>query len=169
MWATKMATSGNPTFCRLMGGEKEANPFWELVLWIMQNPRHTLPAIGLGIGEKIPMAESDVAKLRNMCEQLKEDFRQLLGDDGVFLYPTYPVPAPYHNQPLSMILNFSYTGVFNILGLPTTSVPMGLSKEGVPIGFQVAGNFYNDHLTIAVAEELERAFGGWVPPFTVSN
>jgi len=23
---------------------------------------------------------------------------------------------------------------------------------------------YNDHLCFAVAKELERAFGGWVPP-----
>ena len=160
-----MATSGNPKFCNLMGGDKAANPFLELALWIMQKPRHTFPAICLGIGEKFPMAESNVNKLKSMCDQLKEDFRQLLGDDGVFLYPTYPVPAPYHNQPLSMVLNFSYTAVFNILGLPSTSVPMGLSKGGVPIGFQVVGNFYNDHLTIAVAEELERAFGGWVAPF----
>jgi len=27
----------------------------------------------------------------------------------------------------------------------------------------VAG-LYQDHLTLAIAEELERGFGGWVPP-----
>ena len=162
-----MATGDTVPFCTLMGNGKPINPFWELALWIARQPRHTLPAIGLGIGEKIPIAQSDIVKLRSMCDQLKEDFQQLLGEDGVFLYPTYPIPAPYHNQPLSMILNFSYTAAFNVLGLPVTSVPMGLSKEGVPIGLQVVGNFYNDHLTIAVAEELERAFGGWVPPFAL--
>ena len=165
MWMIKMSTGGNTPFCTLMGDGQPVNPFWEMLLWIAQRPNHTLPAIGLGMGEKFPMAESDVVKLRASCEKLKEDFRQLLGDDGVFLYPTYPVPAPYHNQPLVYLLNFAYTGVFNVLGLPSTAVPMGLSKEGVPIGIQVVGNFYNDHLTIAVAEELEKTFGGWVPPF----
>lgn len=29
---------------------------------------------------------------------------------------------------------------------------------------QVVGGLHQDHLTIAVAEELERGFGGWVPP-----
>jgi fatty acid amide hydrolase 2 len=100
-----------------------------------------------------------------MCAALKNEFRELLGDNGVFLYPTHPVPAPYHNQPLTLIPNFAYTGIFNVLGMPCTCVPMGLSKQGVPIGFQVVSWQYNDRLTIAVAEELERAFGGWVPPF----
>ena len=168
MWTIKMGTGGTVSFCNLMGDGTPVNPFWELALWIAQQPRHTLPAIGLGIGEKFPLVESDVIKMRSMCEQLKEEFRQVLGNDGVFLYPTYPLPAPYHNQPLSMVVNFSYTGIFNVLGLPVTSVPMGIGKEGVPIGIQVVGNFYNDHVTIAVAEELEKVFGGWVSPFPES-
>jgi len=36
------------------------------------------------------------------------------------------------------------------------------------IVFQVVGSLYNDHLTLAVAAELERAFGGWVPPSPVT-
>ena len=93
----------------------------------------------------------------------------MLGDNGVFLYPTHPLPAPYHNQALVNFLNFAYTGIFNAMGLPSTHVPMGISKEGVPIGFQVVGGPYSDRLTIAVAEELERGFGGWVPPFQVKQ
>jgi len=45
---------------------------------------------------------------------------------------------------------------------------MGLSKaEGVPLGIQVAAGDRNDKLTVAVAIELEKAFGGWVPPTAV--
>ncbi len=169
MWATKMSKGETVPFCALMGDGPPVNPFLELALWIAQRPRHTLPAIGLGMVEKFPMPDSDVVKMRSMCDQLKEEFRLLLGDDGVFLYPTCPVPAPYHNQPLTMIVNFAYTAVFNVLGLPVTAVPMGLSREGVPIGIQVVGNFYQDHLTIAVAEALEKAsVAGWVPPFAQS-
>jgi fatty acid amide hydrolase 2 len=45
-----------------------------------------------------------------------------------------------------------------------TEVPLGLDGEGLPLGVQVAAPPGNDHKTIAVALELERAFGGWVPP-----
>lgn len=41
---------------------------------------------------------------------------------------------------------------------------MGLGSKGLPIGVQVVGGINSDHLTIKVAEELEAAFGGWVPP-----
>ena len=166
MWTVKMSTGESIPFCTRMGDGKPVNPFWELLLWILQQPRHTLMAIVLGIGEKVPFPESDIVKFRSMCEQLKDDFRQLLGDDGVFLFPTFPVPAPYHNQPVLAPFDAVYTAVFNVLGLPVTHVPMGLNEEGVPIGIQVVGNFYNDHLTISVAEELEKAFGGWVAPFS---
>lgn len=30
--------------------------------------------------------------------------------------------------------------------------------------FQVIAAPYNDHLCLAVARELEKVFGGWVPP-----
>jgi hypothetical protein len=32
---------------------------------------------------------------------------------------------------------------------------------------QVVAAPYKDHLCIAVAKELQKAFGGWVPPFPV--
>ena len=94
MWAIKMGTGDTVSFCTLMGDGTPVNPFWELALWIAQQPRHTLPAIGLGIGEKFPMVESDVIKMRSMCEQLKEEFRQIVGNDGVFLYPYVPFASP---------------------------------------------------------------------------
>jgi fatty acid amide hydrolase 2 len=45
-------------------------------------------------------------------------------------------------------------------------VPLGLDRRGLPLGVQVASSWGNDHLTLAVARELERALGGWVPPST---
>lgn len=169
MWASLMASSGDDTFCDLLGnGVKPINPLLELLYWFAQIPRHTLPAIGLGIVEKIRYAPEQDAKLELLRDTLLKEFQELLGDDGVFLYPTHPIPAPFHNKPLLMIVNFSYTGVFNILGLPATAVPMGLcDEEEVPIGIQVVGARYSDRLTIAVARELEKAFKGWVPPFDV--
>ncbi|XP_049871980.1 fatty-acid amide hydrolase 2-A-like [Pectinophora gossypiella] len=97
-------------------------------------------------------------------ENLELTFKEMLGDDGVFLYPTHPTPAPYHNEPLVRPMNFSYTSIINCLGLPATTVPLGLGKEGLPIGIQVIANHNNDRLCLAVAEELDKAFGGWTEP-----
>jgi fatty acid amide hydrolase 2 len=92
---------------------------------------------------------------------------EALGDDGVMLYPAYVTTAPRHNRPalqaLFLRMPFAYTGIFNTLEFPATQVPLGLDKEGLPLGVQVISRPGNDHLTIAVAKELERIFGGWVP------
>ena len=165
MWSALMTNAGNESFCSLMGRGTPVNPFMELVRWLIGCPRHTFPAIGLGILEKFPMDDIQVQKLRDMTKKLQDDFSELLGEDGVFLYPSMPTAAPYHNQPVTLTFNWTYFAVFNVLGLPVTQVPMGLNAQGLPIGFQVVGNFHQDHVTIAVAKELERAFGGWVPPF----
>jgi len=55
----------------------------------------------------------------------------------VFLYPTHPTAAPMHHEPLCKPFNFSYTAIINVLGLPATACPLGLNKQGLPIGLQV--------------------------------
>ena len=48
-----------------------------------------------------------------------------------------------------------------------TNVPMGLDRHGMPFGVQVIAGPGNDNLTIQVTEELEKQFGGWIPPCAV--
>lgn len=55
----------------------------------------------------------------------------------MFLYPTHPTAAPMHHEPLCKPFNFSYTAIINVLGLPATACPLGLNKQGLPIGIQV--------------------------------
>lgn len=82
------------------------------------------------------------------------------------LFPSFPVVAPYHNQPLfTNSLDFLYYGIINALGFPSTQCPMGLSSEGLPTGVQVISNRLNDHLTIKIAELFESQLVGWVPPY----
>ena len=57
--------------------------------------------------------------------------------------------------------NFAYTGIFNIL---VTQVPVGLSSSDLPLGVQVVAGKNMDRISLAVAEEAEMMFGGWVPP-----
>ncbi|CAH2092921.1 unnamed protein product [Euphydryas editha] len=101
---------------------------------------------------------------RSLRDKLEEIFKEMLGDNGIFIYPTHPTTAPYHNQPMLRPMNFMYTAIINSLGFPATTVPLGLSSEGLPIGIQVIANHNNDKLCLAVAEELEKAFGGWIEP-----
>jgi fatty acid amide hydrolase 2 len=95
---------------------------------------------------------------------LRAELVEALGEDGVMLYPVYPETAPKHGWPLVPPTRWAYPAILNVLEMPATAVPLGLDARGLPRGIQVAAAHGKDHLTIAVATELERAFGGWVPP-----
>ncbi|XP_047393967.1 fatty-acid amide hydrolase 2 isoform X3 [Sciurus carolinensis] len=88
-------------------------------------------------------------------------FVDLLGDHGKPISPLWEL--------IKWCLGLSvYTipsiGVFNALGLPVTQCPLGLNAKGLPLGIQVVAGPFNDHLTLAVAQYLEKSFGGWVCP-----
>ncbi|XP_032663090.1 fatty-acid amide hydrolase 2 [Odontomachus brunneus] len=100
----------------------------------------------------------------SVTEKAKKFLVNKLGDDGVLLYPSAPFPAFYHHSSYLRPFNFSYWCLFNVLRFPVCQVPMGLDEYGLPVGIQVVAAPYNDHLCIAVAKELEKEFGGWVPP-----
>ncbi|KAL1506616.1 hypothetical protein ABEB36_005943 [Hypothenemus hampei] len=94
---------------------------------------------------------------------MKNEVMAKLGTNGVIIMPTSIGAAHKHNQ-IYFRLIYPYLILANALGLPSTSVPCGFDKNGMPIGIQVMAAPYQDRLCLAVAEELEKLFGGWVPP-----
>ena len=103
-------------------------------------------------------------KLLMMAKELKEEVCNTLGKNGVLLCPTMPEPAPKHNTTALKGTDVSLCGIFNVLGLPSTQVPVGFNSEGLPIGIQVVSIPYNDRLCLETAAQLEKAFGGWCHP-----
>lgn len=58
---------------------------------------------------------------------------------------------------INPLIGFGYTYLENMIGYPAASVPIGLSKEGLPIGLQVIGRRYEDENVFRVARLLEYA------------
>jgi len=52
----------------------------------------------------------------------------------------------------------------NLVGFPGVAVPVGMSRDGLPIGVQVIGRPYEEELVLAVAEAIERGRGSWQAP-----
>ncbi|CAG9765176.1 unnamed protein product [Ceutorhynchus assimilis] len=108
------------------------------------------------------------ANMVDMTKTLKEAFLTKLDDNSILLYPSAPFPASYHHTALIRPYNFACFAIWNAMKFPATQVPMGLNKDSLPLGIQVVAAPYQDRLCVAVAKELETAFGGYVPP-TVSG
>jgi fatty acid amide hydrolase 2 len=136
----------------------------ELLKRIFHLSNHTLPVIIVAIIENMLTINKESKEFVALGQKLKEEMHKLLGEEGVFLYPTHPEAAPKHKTTLLKFVNTSYTAVFNILEVPITQCPLGFNKDGLPLGVQVVAGPRNDHLSLAVAQEIGRRFGGWVAP-----
>jgi amidase len=51
----------------------------------------------------------------------------------------------------------AFTAAFNITGQPAASLPVGLTKEGLPMGLQISGRELADDVVLAVSKQLEEA------------
>ena len=134
----------------------------ELLRWITGTSDHIFPVLGLVAQERYYKKKVNKKYLK-LAMELRDEMQELLGKNGVLLFPTYTMTAPKHNSMLLLINHWTYAAIFNVLQMPVTQVPLGLDANGLPLGLQVAALPGNDHLTLAIALELEKVFGGWVP------
>lgn len=103
---------------------------------------------------------SDLVKLN----KIKDHFETKLGENAILICPTWHTAALKHYQFYFCMPSVSFMFFSNLFGLPATHVPCGLNSEGLPIGVQVVAGPLQDRLCLAVAEALEKRFGGWIPP-----
>ncbi|XP_015186289.1 PREDICTED: fatty-acid amide hydrolase 2-B-like [Polistes dominula] len=101
---------------------------------------------------------------------LKKELEEILGSNSVLILPTFNSCAHYHSEIYAKVLNIGYMAIFNELGFPVTQCPVGLNKKGLPIGLQLVANDKCDNLTITLAKEIEKKFGGWqLPPSNIKK
>lgn len=110
------------------------------------------------------MSLSDVKRLKDEREILLQKLHNLLGDNTVIVMPTFPQATSYPGNIVLQTDSAVYCAWGNFMQVPATHVPMGLNEKGLPIGIQVLAGPKQDRLCLAVAEELDKEFGGWVPP-----
>ncbi|CAL4087350.1 unnamed protein product [Meganyctiphanes norvegica] len=178
--------NGDPSLTQQLADNKGEIDFYkEMRKSLTGRARHTVPLLAQVAFEKVIGKLNFLREQKNALrgrKQLKrsksveEDtqwktmrlqIQRVLGDDGILVYPSHPTLAPYHREPVFRPLNYTYTAIFNALGFPVTQVPLGLSENGLPLGVQVVAGMHQDHISIAVAADLEKAFGGWVCPAKV--
>lgn len=73
--------------------------------------------------------------------------------------PTTPVTArPISEGDLQVTFSLiRFTNLFNFLGLPAISLPCGFSTEGLPIGLQLAGRWWDEGTMLRAAHAYEQA------------
>lgn len=93
---------------------------------------------------------------------ISREFAEAFEKYDVLVTPTSPTVAfplgAKIDDPFAMYLNDIYTLPASVAGLPAISVPCGFS-DGLPVGMQIIGNFFDEGRILQVAHAYEQASG----------
>jgi Asp-tRNA(Asn)/Glu-tRNA(Gln) amidotransferase A subunit family amidase len=99
-------------------------------------------------------------------DRLREELLRWMESTPLIIAPVGATPA-YEHDTLKVTVRgstfgtfraFSYAQAFNVFDLPVVTVPAGRSKDGLPIGIQIAGRPFAEEMVLAAAEIVEQAF-----------
>jgi amidase len=120
-------------------------------------------------------------------EWLKLDYQRLMmrqkwadffSDFDVLLCPVFPITAfPHdHTELMDRVLRvngkdrdyektaISWAGLTGVSYLPATVAPIGLAKNGLPVGMQIVGPYLEDFTTLQFAKLIKSIIGGFTQP-----
>ncbi len=96
------------------------------------------------------------AKTRRLiCQEFEQAFQKV----DFVLTPTTPEPAfliGAKEDPIAMYLSDVFTVTANLAGIPSISIPVGLTKQNLPVGLQVMANYFQESLLFKLAFLLEK-------------
>jgi aspartyl-tRNA(Asn)/glutamyl-tRNA(Gln) amidotransferase subunit A len=100
-------------------------------------------------------------KAQRVRTLLTRDFEQAFEKVDVIAAPTCPTAAfklgEKVDDPLAMYLADIYTVTANLAGIPGISIPVGKTKENLPIGMQIFGKHFGEATILRAANAYEHA------------
>jgi aspartyl-tRNA(Asn)/glutamyl-tRNA(Gln) amidotransferase subunit A len=98
-------------------------------------------------------------KAQQIRHLISDDFRRAFERVDVIMGPTSPTTAfelgAKTDDPVAMYLNDIYTIATNLAGLPGLSIPVE-PADGLPVGLQIIGNYFDEGRLLNVAHALQR-------------
>ena len=99
-------------------------------------------------------------KAQKLRRLIAEDFRRAFESCDVIMGPTTPTTAfkigEKSDDPVAMYLSDIYTISVNLAGLPGMSIPAGFAPDGLPVGLQLIGQYFNESRLLNAAHCYQR-------------
>ena len=167
IWQAGMSQNPHP-FVNIMGDGEAISLVDETLNFLLRRGKITLPGLAVALVEKPgQLLSGRNKKILALADDLRQRMEERLGESGVLICPVFSTPAPKHGFVWADLLGIGYSGLINILGFPSTVIPVYYNEDGLPVSVQIIAARWNDHVTLAVAGILENIFGGWKLPENV--
>ena len=133
--------------------------------FVARSPELYQPATLGRIQSGANISASNALRASRDLQASRHAIRKIFDEVDVLLTPTVPIPPPViadlrehpdnlRPQELIMLRN---TRPFNVWGIPTISVPCGFTKDGLPIGLQLAAAPWREDVMLQAAYAYEQA------------
>ena len=103
-------------------------------------------------------SSGDYVQAQRVRNVLKREFADVLRRVDVVASPTMSNPAPRFDEMDAMTTSRvpSFTGPYNLTGMPAISVPCGFTPAGLPVGLQIAGKPFDEPTVFRAAYAYEQ-------------
>lgn len=99
-------------------------------------------------------------KAQQVRRLIKQDFSAAFHDVDVIMGPAAPTTAfklgEKSDDPVSMYLADIYTIPTSLAGLPGMSFPIGFDPQGLPVGLQLIGNYFDEARMLNIAHQYQQ-------------
>lgn len=101
---------------------------------------------------------ADYVQAQRVRHVLKRDFATVLQKVDAIVSPTMSTPAPAFAgvDAMTTARRPSFTGPYNMTGMPAISVPCGFTAAGLPVGLQIAGKPFDEPTVLRVAYSYQQ-------------
>lgn len=126
----------------------------------------------------VSMSHREWIALDNERHKLRYAFDAFFADWDILLCPVAASAAwphdhagerwqrtiPVNGKPIPTTDQLFWAGYSGVVYLPSTVGPAGLTRDGLPVGYQAIARHGHDKTAIAFSRLVEREIGGFVPP-----
>jgi aspartyl-tRNA(Asn)/glutamyl-tRNA(Gln) amidotransferase subunit A len=104
------------------------------------------------------LTAADYTQAQRFRSFFRRELAQLFASYDVLITPTWPSPAPRSDEmsPERQLRSVSFTGPWNLAGLPALAVPCGFSSSGLPLSMQIIGKPFAEGALLTVADAYQR-------------
>ena len=133
--------------------------------FVTRSPELYQPATLARIQSGGDISASTALRASRDLQASRHAIRQIFDEVDVLLTPTVPIPPPViadlrahpdNLRPQELII-LRNTRPFNVWGIPAISIPCGFTKDGLPIGLQLAAAPWREDVVLQAAHAYEQA------------
>jgi aspartyl-tRNA(Asn)/glutamyl-tRNA(Gln) amidotransferase subunit A len=149
-----------PTDRTLQSGES----FAYHAAFVAKSPELYQPETLRRIRSGADVSKETLAEKKKELIHVRQDITKTFQTVDVLITPTVPVPPPKlqelvdHPENLrpAELLLLRNTRPFNVWGLPSLSVPCGVTQDGLPVGLQISAAPWREDLVLALGRAWEQ-------------